>query len=424
MCQISVTNLHDVELNRKLFLIMGSIGSPVHDDGWGFSDSNGKIWKCSLPMYLTSDAGEVLKKHVKSSKITVGHIRQASAQIPVTVKNAHPFNGEEISFVHNGKLIPYNEKDFQMEEDVEEIDPKTQEVRIKSVKKSDSKIFFEHFLNKWKEFSEELDEKEKFLKVFQSTMDDFYGKFAMVFVIHKRVYICRGNTADLYITRLLEKAEQDAKVIGWAINTDRNVLDVSAGLLSNLEQLQGNSSLYFTSPKILDANSVYMAENFDVTKIGEVKENIYKSTSSYQKPQYENNWNQRGLSSGNPSTGSTGVTDRKNVDVKMKKLYEQVYKFMDGYSLSPLDIQNFFLILYGASLLEVTEHMLEHFCRYAIPNFGNYTNKEIRKNLRQALCGYHVSLHRYAGDLKYPWMLSTKETQIKFVKVLESKKEK
>ena len=100
---------------------------------------------------------------------------------------------------------------------------------------------------------------------------------------------------------------------------------------------------------------------------------------------------------------------------------------MASFSLSPVDIQNLFFVLYGVSLLEVSPAMLEHFVKKAIPHLHGKTTKDIRKSLRKALGEISLASYRYKdGDqkLEYPWMFNPKPIQLKLVASIEEDKVK
>ncbi len=413
MCQISLCNLGEQALNKKLFLLMGHEGSPIHDDGWGLSNSSGEIWKCSLPMFSTSDSGEILKGFDTGKTPLLGHIRQASPKVPVMKQNSHPFKQKGISFVHNGKLSPKDEKNFVMEEEVVEIDSKTKEKKTVKVNRSDSLIFFEEFMKHYKG-------EDSFVKALQETMELFTGKFALVFVVNGKYYIARGRTADLYISYLMDRSDKEEKVIGWAINTSKDVLDKSLLLLSNLQQLDGKKPLDFTIPKILEEETIYKADKNGLEVVGEIKENSAPATT-YNYGQY-NNWQKGNTGASNPTKPTTETTTE--IDKDTAKMFARIYDFLRGSSLSTQDLQFIFDKMYSASILEVTKPMLEHFIKVVIPRIDNKTNKDIRKRLRKILGGHYLMHYQYRDDMEYPWMFNPKSVQIEFVEQLEAKKAK
>lgn len=404
MCQISVVNLRNSSLNRKLYLIMGSLGSVEHSDGWGFSTSKGESWKCNLPMYWTSDSGYALRKFgEENDNPLLGHIRRASPKVPVTKENAHPFKDNNIVFVHNGKLTPKDEDKFEIEYELPKIKDGKQEmdssgkVKMEKFNKSDSLLFFEEFI---KNFTDE----EHFMEALQKTMDEFYGKFAFVFVINETFYIVRGKSADLHITYMMSGTEEQAETIGWAINTDKSTLKLATNLLSNLEQLEANPYLDFSSVELLDDETVYKATETGLEIIGKIKENyapVKSPSTSYTTRSY-----------------AASTTSRK--PTKFESYTQQVVEFMLAYSLSPEDIQLIMLATSGLSFHEVSEAALRQLVEDVIPRLKNLSKKNIRKDLKKALSGFPLRHFRYE-NLQFPWMLNSLEEQTALISKLESK---
>jgi hypothetical protein len=425
MCEISVVNLKDSLLNRKLFLLMGFLGSGIHKDGWGLGTGDGTSWKCSLAMQLTSDAGKVLAKYGKKSKGPfLGHIRQASTKIPVTIENSHPFTMEDIVFVHNGKLTPKVEKNFEMEVEVPDLDKDSKEQvdkdgnrKMKKIPRSDSLVFFEKFVEYFTTYERKDKESddEFFVRVLNSTMELFTGKFAFVFIINGKFYVVRGKTADLHISYLLDSGKKDANTIGWAVNTSKIRLDDSLLLLSNLQQLDGQPPLHFTYPTILKEETIFRADSLELEPIGEIKENTsYTQAYKTRAETSAGNFSHYGGAITQKTGGARGMTE-------IDKLYKEVYEFQRSYSLSLSDMQNIFDACYYASLLEATESLLKNFCREILPKMRKKTTKEIRKRVKHATSGLHVASYHYDKEFKYPWFLNSPEMQLKFVEKLEQK---
>jgi hypothetical protein len=346
----------------------------------------------------------------------LGHIRDASPSVPVNSKNAHPFKLENITFVHNGKLTPLKETDFVVDEWVLDMDTKTgkpfkdkngNDIQ-KKVRRSDSLVFFEEFIKDWQaDTTTYATEEEKFIAVVNETMSKFYGKFAMVFIINGTFYICRGKTADLHITYMTQDEDKDSKVIGWAINTSNMTLDVSTTLLSNIHQVSGKG-LYFTYPKLLDEETIYVAEDLGLRKIGKVTEwsapVVQRAVNSTQYP----------ITHAGSSTNFTKPGEKKSPeDERLIRVTAKIYKWMEDYSMSPQDIQ---FLLYSAfyySTLDVNVKTLEVFYDRVLVKLSNRTNKDIRKAIRRKIHAY-IGVYDYQGFEAYPWMLNNKANQRKF----------
>lgn len=426
MCEITVTNLHDPILNERLWLLMGSLGSKdKHDDGWGVANQSGAMFKCGIPMHWSINAGEQISSVAKGSSMLLGHIRDASARVPVNDKNAHPFQLENITFVHNGKLTPKKEKDFVMDEKVPDIDSKTGKqctdkdgnLLFKTVGRSDSLIFFEEFIKDWQACPDTYEtQHEKFVAVVKATMSKFYGKFALVFIINGTFYICRGKTANLYISYLVKEAKKDAEVLGWAINTGLMTLDAGTTLLSNLNVIDGKSNLIFSYPELLEEESIFVADKYDVVKIGEMNENVAPVTTRAVYPHTQAHGG--AASSGTNFTTSGGTTTTTGVTKKEPDELEQItsliYNWMENYSLSPQDIQFMLYQCFSVSILDVSVDMLKYFYHNVLVKLSNRVEKKTRKNIRRTTHGY-IGIYNYEG-LAYPWMINSKDVQKKFIK--------
>ncbi len=83
--------------------------SKVHDDSWGLALSNGStatVTKKAETAALSSSFQETVQS--ANSHGGLLHFRWASPGLPVTDANAHPFTYQDIAFIHNGALSPYD----------------------------------------------------------------------------------------------------------------------------------------------------------------------------------------------------------------------------------------------------------------------------------------------------------------------------
>lgn len=116
--------------------------SNVHKDSWGLSliDSERREIIKSVESAASSSNFEKVAKEKKSSGGLL-HFRWASPGITVNQENAHPFIHEDITFIHNGALQPYDAL-------LGEIAPEVLKLRSGS---GDSELFFLFTLTKVKE---------------------------------------------------------------------------------------------------------------------------------------------------------------------------------------------------------------------------------------------------------------------------------
>jgi len=83
--------------------------SKVHDDSWGLALSNGStatVTKKAETAALSSSFQETVQS--ANSHGGLLHFRWASPGLPVTDANAHPFTYQDVAFIHNGALSPYD----------------------------------------------------------------------------------------------------------------------------------------------------------------------------------------------------------------------------------------------------------------------------------------------------------------------------
>ena len=83
--------------------------SEIHKDSWGLAliDSAGtKLHKSAESAAQSSTFGEIAESQNSTGGLL--HFRWASPGIEVNDANAHPFTFEDISFIHNGALDPYD----------------------------------------------------------------------------------------------------------------------------------------------------------------------------------------------------------------------------------------------------------------------------------------------------------------------------
>ncbi|MFM1788917.1 MAG: hypothetical protein RLZZ12_266 [Actinomycetota bacterium] len=116
--------------------------SEVHKDSWGLClvDSKQADLKKSAETAATSnDFAEIAKDSSSSGGLL--HFRWASPGIDVNDVNAHPFSYEDICFIHNGALSPYDALLPEISEDLLSLRQGT----------GDSELFFLFALTKIKE---------------------------------------------------------------------------------------------------------------------------------------------------------------------------------------------------------------------------------------------------------------------------------
>lgn len=83
--------------------------SKVHHDAWGIALDSGTDLQLNKAAETAIESSNFLE--TLSNRRGVGgllHFRWASPGLPATNENAHPFMYQDISFIHNGALSPYD----------------------------------------------------------------------------------------------------------------------------------------------------------------------------------------------------------------------------------------------------------------------------------------------------------------------------
>ena len=407
MCEIVLSNLNDEHLNKRLTLLLMSLGSGIHNDGWGVVGNDGGSIKCAHPAYCTTDLGSFIRNTKTMKRPFLAHIRKASASVPVKTANSHPFTHDSISMVHNGtlELKEKGETTTEYKKIVKEWHniKKVYEQVEKTFKVSDSKLFFDEF----KKLGIPKTDSEFVASVIK-TVEKFNGKFAFGFYLHhlKTHYLVRGKTAKLHIIYLKDSDDKDAATLGFAIDTNKNLLETCAGLLSNLNQLSTGKELFFTGAMELPEESIFKVGKLDVELIGEVKETT--ATTNFTKA-----WN-----AGTKTTSQVSTTDSPSMR-DLEENTKAIYEFATSYSLTFHDIQTLFVGIYKASVLEVTPEYLTHFVKKVIPNLQKKVNKKLRKKMLKASDGYIPHNLYYKKEFTFPWMLNSPATIGNLIKEVE-----
>jgi predicted glutamine amidotransferase len=80
-----------------------------HCDGWGIATSQGKsadLYKEPVAATKSTNFKEQLESHKSSSALL--HLRWATAGMAINENNTHPFTYQDISFIHNGSISPFD----------------------------------------------------------------------------------------------------------------------------------------------------------------------------------------------------------------------------------------------------------------------------------------------------------------------------
>lgn len=409
MCQISYFNTGDSQLNRELFVIASAMGASVHKHGWGIINPTGESAKSAIPANLCMNSGSFINR---IDGPLMGHIRLASAQVPVTTKNSHPFDINDIFQLHNGTLVPNDEKKHNVEETLETTNEHGTKI-ISKIKRSDSLVFLEHLAIKYHEAEGD------FIKALTESMKDFHGKFAFVYFLKGtgEKFIVRGKTADLYILYFRESKETDSKITGYAINTSKDVLETSVLVLSNLQQSRGQEPLYYSDAKLLKEETIFVPDEFDVREVGSIKETGWATKyAAWENEDYFSDYGR-----GGSFTKGNGTTPINYADGDIVKYAGEIFAFMDEYSVSLHQIMTLWSKTYECSILEAEKAHMKHFVTKVLGTLRSSTTKAIRKQVRN-LCGGNFPVEIYIReDVEFPWMINPKNVQNRILVLLKER---
>lgn len=383
MCQLTYSNLGNAYLNSLMIYTLGKNGSKRHDDGTGFICPNNTIWKSEVAAENILNLGEIITKRIIGTEPIPFHIRSATYGIEVNKENSHPFDGKHFILMHNGTLLPRNGEETKD-------------------KKHDSDSL--KFLNSLDE-CKDINPQGTFEEIFNAAMANFAGKFA--FIIREKEtnndYIVRGRTAELWISELFF----DGVKKGYVINTSKDTMKESFKEFVNIWDLFFSETCKFTEPSLLEQESIFLAKETEVNKIGETlevepKEKKEIVVGSRGRSYYDRN---------NYWGDSYDNEDNKDILEKAKKIHD----FLSDHSMGLIDFQLMIMISGGISILELTEEDLNMFIDYLIPKIS--ANKKVKAEVKSILNGLYFPEEVYEKyKLEYPWTVNDGEVVIKALK--------
>jgi predicted glutamine amidotransferase len=389
MCQLTYANLHEPYLNSLAIYLLGKIGSAEkHDDGVGFICPSNKIWKSEKSAHKITNLGNIISNSIVDGQPIPFHIRQATWGIEVKKENSHPFDGKHFILMHNGTLLPRNGEE-----------------PVDKNKDSDSLKFLQA-LDKARDDSND----GTFEEIFNKAMEEFAGKFA--FIIREKEtnkdYIVRGRTAELWIVKVtMNKKEQ-----GYLVNTSKDTLKEMFFEFTNIWDLFYNEEVEFSEPKLLNLETIYVAEDEDVKKIGTATEvtpikviEPNKNTSLVPRTTRNRSYND----------GFDEYVNNKDIREIIEKA-AKVHDYLSEHSMGLIDFQIMLQIIAGVSILEITEEDMNMFIDYEIPKIS--ANKKVRGQVKKLLNDQYFPNELYkseenpSGKLEYPWPVNSAEDVI------------
>ena len=366
MCQLTFADFGKL---NKLYITNQLIFNALDNnpDGVGVL-TEGTVWKSHLSASNITNLGECINSIVDENPI-LGHVRLASNKTLNKVEHSHPFKGELLTQIHNGKLEP---NDYTL------IDRS----------KVDSEVFLEYLENEWKN-----NKQLSFPDVLTKVMKEWKGKFALMYHIgvENKYYIARGKEADLHYTTV------NGKLV---VNTSKESLTMGLRIFDQLHQILHREALNIDTIREVPKESIFMfdRENSELIKVGEIEEVPTPNYTIWQ------------------STGSRGIT---HSDYTKREHVTLEQEFQNALLITQLSIEEadyLAQLTMGNSLLEMTITEIGEFIDTFLTLLGDHIHvnmsplwTEVRKQgkVKQA----------YEEGLEFPWMFNK---YADFINVIEA----
>ena len=392
MCQLTLVNLNDVELNKLFLSTALQINSSVGNrDGTGFMVINEPkpkrletvLWKTKESAESIEDLGIEIRNTVSTKYPIMAHVRAASRGIAVTNDNVHPFEGDRFYLAHNGTLYGKDEIISWAGND---------DVGLES----DSLTFLKSL-----EAEAKANKKTSIVELLNSVMGNYKGKFAFLIydTFYDTHYVIRGSTADLHIANVLVVSGEEIECVGFVVNTKKNCLEDALMLFSQTAQIVTGKQYAFAKVEELDKNTIYEVNGITLVKVGELKENPVTYTAYTTYSPYA------GMAGAGTGTHAGAVYVDNTVAIW--KLSDRISRFMEDHFLSIVDIDALFHIFLGYGIADTDMDDFALFCSDIIPKIS--ASKKLRSRMGTLLGvngTIHVNMYSKVKGLEYPWMLN------------------
>ena len=362
MCELSFADLG--ELNAQYFVQQSIINALANNhDGIGWMQE-GKIWKSCLSGARITNLGSLAKDGLTTAPLAF-HTRYATNKLLNEDCHSHPFSGDKLILMHNGKI-------------------ERKDCTLIGAGKVDSQVF-----------TEELEEiivdtpDIPMVDLMQTVMDKWCGKFA--FMIYdtrdSTYYVIRGTTADLHWTTVNKRL---------IVNTQKIDLDKGTHALRQLSQVIDNEDLEIGEIEALKTNTIYKFNVADsvLEEVGEVTENkapLVASMSWVDDRRY--------------SAMAEGST--RNIRTMHEPISEKLKRWMDFHCMSLGDLNVLSHEIMGSSLLELTDNELRCFYLDVLKVLTEHSQTEGLRWWGQIVEKGYSSWAYLQDGFSFPWMLNT-----------------
>lgn len=361
MCELTFADLG--ELNTPYFVQQSIINALANNhDGIGYMQE-GRVWKSHLSGARITNLGSLAKDEITIAPLAF-HTRFATNKTLNEDCHSHPFSGEKLILMHNGKL---ERKDYTTIE----------------IGKVDSQIFIAD-LEEVIVASPDI----PMVDLIQNVMDKWCGKFAfMIYDTRDSLYyVIRGTTADLHWTTLNDKL---------IVNTEKSDLKKGTHFMRQLNQVIYNEDLEIGEIKELETNTIYKfnPEDSKLEKIGEVVENrapLAASTSWVN----DYNYNLR---------TSAAQTIRHQT---REPVFVPIKRWLDFHDMSLVDLNELSNVIMGCSLLELNSDDLRCLYTDVLSILSNQTSADSQLWWKEINKQGYANWAYLQPNFAFPWMLN------------------
>ena len=360
MCELTFADID--RLNAPYFVQQSIINALANNhDGIGYMQE-GRVWKSHLSGARITNLGSLAKDAINNAPLAF-HTRYATNKTLNEDCHSHPFEGDKLILMHNGKL---EMKDYT-------IIPKG---------KVDSQVFTEQL-----EAAIVESPDIPMVDLMQTVMDKWCGKFA--FMIYdtrdSEYYVIRGTTADLHWTTLNDKL---------VVNTQKLDLDKGTHVLRQLSQVIYGEDLEIGKIAILDEDTIYKfnPEDSELLKVGELKENkapLIPATTWVDDRKYATVG----------ATQSIRGRQREPINGKLKR-------WLDFHGMTLTDLNELSNCIMGCSLLELDEDDLNVLYVDVLRTLSEHSQTESLKWWKDIVKQGYASWVYMRKDFAFPWMLN------------------
>ena len=155
--------------------------SEVHRDGWGIARNDGRATTLMKAAETANSSSNFATAIEDKSKSALLHFRWATPGLGIEESNSHPFSQDDISFIHNGSIKPYDALLGHIPADL---------LRLRTGT-TDSELFFLFTLSKIKSLGVIEGVRESIAEI--KSQFTFSSLNAMVLAPHYLIVVCENN---------------------------------------------------------------------------------------------------------------------------------------------------------------------------------------------------------------------------------------